>query len=493
MARWRTLVPLTLTLALAACNSGSSGKAYFGPGSGSPPPGTGGGGGGGGVDLTFTMVSLNQANQTGQLAQNTNVVLAVFTLTANTQPLDVTQITFTNTGTLDETTFGQAQLYTDANNDQDIAGETVLGTAPALAANDDPYVFTGLNLSLPQGGPPVQVILAVPGVAAANVAPAHVTQFKVQVASPSDIVVSQGTVTATGNFGMEVGPNLGIHTHLLISEVAPAVGVGSTGAMSAEFVEIFNPTSQAIALDNYHLTDASRNTNAPGTNTDFRYELLADPTGANTTPNTPPFGPAANAGSSDFQLRFPAGASIPSGAFQVVAISDTGYRANYANAPAPTYYVLSPAANTTATPMRGWSGTGQTFNPVDGTNDYSQANLTNTGEGVMLFTWDGAVAPNVVTDVDYVYYGPAADPATQTATNTQINKSGVTVNGTAYQNETPPNVTVGVPANTFSVKRTNWTENGEATMGGNGIGGHDEVGEPAANFDNASAPTPFAP
>ncbi|HBP21633.1 MAG TPA: hypothetical protein DEA08_28095, partial [Planctomycetes bacterium] len=40
--------------------------------------------------------------------------------------------------------------------------------------------------------------------------------------------------------------------HVLISEVA--VGPGS-GATSAEFVELVNPTAQVIDLENYYLTD----------------------------------------------------------------------------------------------------------------------------------------------------------------------------------------------------------------------------------------------
>jgi hypothetical protein len=99
--------------------------------------------------------------------------------------------------------------------------------------------------------------------------------------------------------------------HLLLTEV-------KTQPSAAEFIEIFNPMTVEVPLDDYYLSD--------------------DPLYARVAEFTPPAEPTVQ--NQDAILRFPAGAAIQPGQVLVVAMNEQGFRdafgtdADFAVAPA---------------------------------------------------------------------------------------------------------------------------------------------------------------
>jgi MYXO-CTERM domain-containing protein len=102
--------------------------------------------------------------------------------------------------------------------------------------------------------------------------------------------------------------------------------------------------------------------------------------------------------------------------------------------------------------------------------------LSNAGEPVILFYWDGV--SSLVTDVDYVFYGAVG-------TNTPVDKTGVTVNGSTYLADSADNpahhvvIPTSVPAGQVSTNgcRIDPAETGQVSMNGNGVSGRDETSE----------------
>lgn len=220
--------------------------------------------------------------------------------------------------------------------------------------------------------------------------------------------------------------------HLLLTEVALAPG-------GSEFIEIYNPTAQAVALATYYLSDNGN------------YFKL--PAGA----------PAIGVG--DFIVQFPAAASIaPAG---VVTVA-TGTAAAFATAfgVAPTYSI----ADGTITHV-----------VIDGT-----PSLTDAGEIVVLFQWDGTSA--LVKDVDIMLAG-APTPA-----NGLISKSGLAQGGSTYATDADTIADqAATPGAGVSTKRI-LPEPGHETQAGtgNGITGDDETSENTSVTWDATftAPTP---
>lgn len=221
--------------------------------------------------------------------------------------------------------------------------------------------------------------------------------------------------------------------HLLLSEITltPA---------GSEFIEIVNPTGATVDLSSYYLSDNGN------------YWKL---------PKAIP-----SLGASDFVVRFPMGATIPANGVVTVA---TG----------------------TATAFMTAFATMPTYSITDGTITSVAANgaptLTNAGEIVVLFTWDGA-AP-LVQDVDIMLAGVPG------AADGLISKSGMIQNGCAYAadaNTVAPQATA--PGAGKSTKRLALEGSSETHGGGNGITGDDETSEnTAATWDTTAtftAPTP---
>jgi len=226
---------------------------------------------------------------------------------------------------------------------------------------------------------------------------------------------------------------------LLLSEVQLA----PTGG---EFIEIVNPTASAVSLDHYYVSDV-------GT-----YWKL--PAGTQTVD------------SGDFIVQFKAGSSIPAKGVITIA-TDTAANFKTTNGVSPTYSIADGTVTVVAS--------------------NSTPTLTNAGEMVVLFTWDGA--SDLVTDVDLMIAGAAS------STNTITPKSGMSVDGpdadsiaSTYKTDLDSIAVQGAtPASAKSTKRLMLETGHEMQQGsGNGSDGDDETSEATGTtWDTTfSAPTP---
>jgi len=237
-------------------------------------------------------------------------------------------------------------------------------------------------------------------------------------------------------------------THLVISEVVMSPTTG-------EFVEIYNPTSAPIALGNVYLADSA----------DYPCRLA----GVTCMPA------AGSVQAADFVARFPEGAGgsspmIGPGQYVTISLSDpASFRMAYGRC--PDYYVRGVADSqcATATVMRSAGATG--------TNTIGTGSgLTDTGEPLVLFSWDGT-SPRVV-DLDHVYFGSPSSAA-----NARVSKTGLmaTVNGmtATYLNDTAAEMQSMLAAHGSgrSLVRCDFSEGTERRTGGNGFMGHDETSE----------------
>jgi hypothetical protein len=229
---------------------------------------------------------------------------------------------------------------------------------------------------------------------------------------------------------------------LLLSEIVLAPNEG-------EMVEIVNPTGSTVDLSTYYLSDAR--------------EYWRLPAGAPTVD------------SSDVIARFPAGATIAPGGVVTVAF-DTAAAFTTAYGVAPTYSIASGTMVTVAVT--------------------ATATLTNTGEPIVLFRWDGQ--SDRVTDVDIMLAG------VPTATNLLADKSGVAQDGpdtgaatSAYATDAR---TIGpqasAPPSAHSTKRIalESSANERQSGVGNGVGGQDETTEATGTTWDTTfgVPTPGA-
>jgi DNA/RNA endonuclease YhcR with UshA esterase domain len=248
-----------------------------------------------------------------------------------------------------------------------------------------------------------------------------------------------------------ISASLFAQEHILITEfvVTPTDG---------EFIEITNPTQQTIDLSNYYITDATSASNG-----NYYYNIVTGSNAGNT--------------SSDFHARFPDGATIAPGEFQTIAFKATSFSSVYgAN---PTYELIE--TDPSVTNMR---------EALPG-SIAANAGLSNAGEVVILYFWDGT--SDLVKDVDYVVWGDKAEA---------VDKSGVSIDGpdpdttpSTYLNDTP--IASQIPVldaqpHTFgeSAQRLTLLETDEITSGGNGIAGHDETSENLAVTFTSATPNP---
>jgi MYXO-CTERM domain-containing protein len=227
----------------------------------------------------------------------------------------------------------------------------------------------------------------------------------------------------------------------------------------AEAIAIVNPGAAAVTLTNYYLADLAT------------YYL--------TVTSTP-------SATSDFVVRFPAGATIQPGEKQYVAMagaecfrtacgtsgafSGFGYHPSY-EFPTALAANKSDAVPDMLAPFTGAIG--------------STVGLTNTGEPVVLFYWDGS--SDLVVDIDYVYFGVGS------ASNPPVNKTGISIDGpdadstpssyAADSNDVDAN---HAPIPSTGVIATCRVSNNEAQIasGSNGINGTDETSE---NWSNTFA------
>lgn len=230
---------------------------------------------------------------------------------------------------------------------------------------------------------------------------------------------------------------------LLLSEVVLTPDVN-------EMIEIVNTSSQDVDLSTYYVSDSGN-----------YYRL---PTGDKAVDMT------------DFIVKFPAGAVIKGHKAVTIAL-DTPSNFFTAYGVMPSYSLLDGSLVTIAT-----NGTAQ---------------LTNAGEPIILFQWDGA--SDLVRDVDILIAGV---PSTG---NALTNKSGATQDGPDPGSETskyavdlrtmlpqtmaPPS-TMAMP---LSTKRIALEDGHEIHAGtGNGPSGDDETSEDThATWDDGSISHPF--
>ncbi|MDY0108583.1 MAG: lamin tail domain-containing protein [Candidatus Krumholzibacteria bacterium] len=233
---------------------------------------------------------------------------------------------------------------------------------------------------------------------------------------------------------------------LLITEIA-------TLGTDQEFVEIYNPNEVAVDLSDYYLTDAIY-----ATGNQF-YWRIAEGSPSQLTVGGGDF--------YDFHARFPDGFTIAAGGSIVVSIAgSTPFFNHFGFYPDLELFGTGPAPR-----MRPVFGAIDGPNSIVGSSAQNPPTLTNTSEVVVLYYWDGE--SDLVTDIDVFFWG--------TTVSTRFCKTGVTVGGETYQNETAvesqqPFLTV--PDFGFSYHRVDMNETGQPGPPGNGVDARDEVGEP---------------
>jgi len=231
-----------------------------------------------------------------------------------------------------------------------------------------------------------------------------------------------------------------------------------------EFVEIFNPTAASIDLSDVYLTDATFASGGA-----FYYNIV---TGAG----------AGGGGFGDFHARFPDGASIAAGEFQTVALAGSaGYMAAYGSDPTYELFEDDTAADTIPDMREALPGS------IGG-----QGGLTNGGEVVILYAWDGQ--SDLVQDIDYAVWGDKAEA---------VDKTGVSIDGpdadavvTTYAADTAVAlqdvISGGSHASGDSFQRIDFAEGAETQSGGNGLQGSDETSEDLSVTWQLLAATPGA-
>jgi hypothetical protein len=257
-----------------------------------------------------------------------------------------------------------------------------------------------------------------------------------QPASDAGTDEGTGPTGSDGSVTTPDAPPMTTGSKLILTEVVLAPS-------TSEFIEIANPTGAAVNLSNYYLSDSGA--------------YFRTPTGT------------ASVDSTDFIVKFPAGASIPANGVITVALDTAGaFTTAYGVAPTFALPTMTPVAS---------SGV---------------PSLTNGGEIVVLFSWDGA--SDTVRDVDIMLAGAA------TVGNAFVDKSGIAVDGpdadmvgTAYKPDArtlSPQATS--PAAGKSTKRTAKETGFQSGSTGNGVTGADETSENTAmTWDTAySVPTP---
>lgn len=274
-----------------------------------------------------------------------------------------------------------------------------------------------------------------------------------------------GGTAGTGGGELDGGAGMGgaggtgvAGDHVLLSEIGIL-------ANDAEFIELWNPTDQAVDLSNYFISDNA----------------------AYYTITSGPWNPDQTAGT-DFVAQFPSGTSIPAGGVIVVGANPLGYEAVFGGC--PDFFLEATGQAVSC----GGANVPAMLVPANGSvGDQAGKLLSNDREMIVLFQWDGSSA--TVKDVDYVTWGDQFIDASR------IDKTGVS----GYQNDTARGSQTGAdavfemeggapeagPTAARSIERCDAMEPGEVLTGGNGLTGHDETSENfASSFTKQEVPTP---
>lgn len=238
--------------------------------------------------------------------------------------------------------------------------------------------------------------------------------------------------------------------HLIFSEILVNPSGTETDDISSEYVEIFNPTTGPIPLDDYYLSNYNN------------YFML-------------PAGSFDYGDRSHFMLKFPAGATIAPSSTVIVcqgastffsALGFSGSLVNFQNQQGtPTLYEVKDTDSEVPNMVNLKSGLPRQDNLA----------LDNTGQLLALFHWDGE--SDLVKDVDLVRWGtPLAENSLMLKTGIAIDGPDADTDASTYADDAGPSS----PTYTGTVvvlKREVSDESGEVSTGGNGITGHDETTE----------------
>lgn len=248
-------------------------------------------------------------------------------------------------------------------------------------------------------------------------------------------------------------------THVVISEIVVT-------PTSGEFIEIFNPTVSAVDLTDYYLSDNNTYFRIPGNNS------ASDPNNAGPAPSIP---------SSDFIVKFPAGTMIPAGGVLTIALDGTGFNTTYGF---DANFEIAASSGTTTDMLDG--------NTVAGGPGRigGSAGLTNSGEMVILFSWNGT--SDLVQDIDYLLYGTSTNAMDKTLIAVDGPDAGTTTTAYLLEIAAPSQSIAPSPGSGSSTKRElRESASTETFTGGNGISGHDETSENLnVTFAASSPPTP---
>lgn len=215
--------------------------------------------------------------------------------------------------------------------------------------------------------------------------------------------------------------------HILLTEV-------TLSPNNAEFIEIANTTNAAVDLSNYYLAD--------------NMEYPETPAGTYTP------------GNGDFIVKFPSGTMINAG--QVIVVGMRGIHFDSVFTKFPDFEIVNTDPNV-----------------VDMVALKVDANptLTNAGEGIVLFYWDGT--SDLVKDVDLFNAGKPSNINVITS-KTNLKIDGPDPDTIATQFFTDANtlsVFPSSPPTNTSLKRFLQEGSYEVHGGGNGLFGDDETTE----------------
>jgi hypothetical protein len=229
--------------------------------------------------------------------------------------------------------------------------------------------------------------------------------------------------------------------HLLISEFVNTPTAG-------EFIEIHNPTPDSVDLSNYYLSDA-----VFLNNNDYINVVNGFTVGTG----------------SDFMSKFPDGTKIGPGQYMTVAFKGDDFLTTYSVG--ADFEIRGVDAGTT---------------DMDSVSVGAFPGLSNDGEVIILFYWDGE--SDLVQDVDIVVWGNLEEA---------VDKTGVSIDGpdaddvaSTYEGDTP--IADQTPVNADndgdenphdsgnSAQRVLGVEDLEDWANGNGITGHNETSENAS-------------
>jgi Lamin Tail Domain len=240
--------------------------------------------------------------------------------------------------------------------------------------------------------------------------------------------------------------------HLLITEVKTSGDVN-------EFVEIWNPTDRTIDLRNYYLTDVGDY---------WQY----------------PSGTLPDVGAADFIVRFPEGAMLSPNGVITVASEYQRFQNDYDQ-------VATYGLDVTTVIPDG----AKMLDRVRVPGAAGQASITDPGEPVVLFYWDGA--SDLVKDVDIVIAGYAPDERTRNVLMAKMPVDGPDADTTATAFKAD-RMQLGVMPNraedVTTYKRVKLeTGNELQSANGNGINGDDETSEMQTMTWDGNAPMPATP